>query len=469
MPAPLAQAVRRARAAPALTAFAIACAAGIVVALLQGEKWFHYDSGGYWSLSETFVRDGSFSLFNYEGDGLRGFTLPLLYWAVGTVGDAFGAMDSLTVRVFNAALFALIGAILAPRLAAVTWPERSWNVSRRLVLCGLLLLFWGGYLSFPLSDFPAFALALLALLTVARSDSWPSLLLAGLCAGLAINFRPAYAFLAPALIVLLGWSWIERRGDGRLLTRRHALAFAALAAGGALVALPQAVVQERQFGQFSPMPGSSTLSSSQYRLGIELQRYETYLGGGMEYVDPHTGELVEELDRRGLSVSSYLDVLVSNPVTIAGLVLRHTVNGFDQRYTTPYVETLESEQSGFKSTWHLLLRVAGFLLLFLAILRVVWPAGRRSLGPARWRYIVALLLVVAVSAIPAAMDTRYVLPAYVVCWLLAAAPGWREALREAHARPPRRAALGLALAAAALYAVVVWTIVSGATDNLRLA
>lgn len=465
----LAGAARAAREAPALTAFLIAACAALLLAVAQGEKFFYYDSGEYWNLSLTFAENGHFSLFDFENNGLRGYSLPLLYWALRNTAEVVTDSQWHVVWAFNAVAFALIGAVLAPKLASIAWPEASWTVSRRLALTALILVFWGGYLSFPLSDFPALAAALLALIAVSRIDSPAWLLVAGLAAGLALNMRPAYLLLAPLLVGLLAWGWLERRGAGASYGRM-ALCFATLFAGLATVAVPQSISQHERFGDYSPVPGSSGLTGFQYAVGLRLQAYGTYVSGlpQMEYLDPHTEEIVAGLENGSVGgTGGYLGIVADHPLTMAGVFLRHVVNGLDQRYTTPYVEVLEADRGGVASAWHLALRIAGFLLVFLALLRAVLPAGRRSLGPARWRYPLALLAVSA-SAIPSAVETRFLLPAFVLSALIVLAPGWRSALSALRGAPSRRRTVGLVLGAGIVYTAIVWAIVSAATDNLRL-
>jgi len=74
---------------PAAVAFGGAFLTFLVAALLVGQKPFYYDSGTYWALSETFVRDGHFSLLNFENTGLRGYALPLVYFLVRTIAELF--------------------------------------------------------------------------------------------------------------------------------------------------------------------------------------------------------------------------------------------------------------------------------------------------------------------------------------------------------------------------------------------
>jgi hypothetical protein len=466
----LAAALRAARDSPALTAFVIGTLAAFLVALDGGTKPFYFDSGGYWSLSESFTGSGHFSFYDFQ-DPLRGYSWPLILWALRNVSEVFISNQSLMVRGFNAVLFALVGTVLAPRLATIAWPQVSWNITRRLALTAVLLVYWSGYLSFPLSDFPALAAALLALVAISRSDSPLWLLVAGFAGALALNIRPAYVLLPPLLAILLIWSWIEGRRTQPISVGRRVLCVVALLAGLAIVSAPQSLSQHHRYGDFDPIPGSTDLKRIQYTIGLKLQRYETYLNEKphMEYVDDHNDEVVASLETGSVeSTGEYLGLVVDYPVTMAGVFLRHVVNGFDQRYTTPFVETIESDRSGPNAAWHLLLRIGGFLMVFLALLRVVWPAGRRSLGPGRWRYPAALV-VFACSSIPSAIETRFLLPGFLLAAMLVVAPGWRKAFDETWASPARNRTVALVLSAGVAYAVVVWAIVSAATDSLRIA
>jgi hypothetical protein len=69
---------------------------------------------------------------------------------------------SFSVALFNAVTFAAIGSMLVPRLV-----DQRWELCRRSALTGLLLIFWLDYLNCPLSDSPALAMALTALITIA--------------------------------------------------------------------------------------------------------------------------------------------------------------------------------------------------------------------------------------------------------------------------------------------------------------
>lgn len=460
-------ALRQLPSHPTTVAVAVVFVLSLAIGLIQGDHPFYYDSGEYWRLSGTFTESGHFSLFDFDA-GIRGYALPLTYLVFQEASGVLTDDDGLVVLLFNSVLFALIGAVLAPALARLAWPQLEWSAARRILLGVLLLVFWSGYLNYPLSDFFALAAAMLAIVAAAsgRSPGW--MLSAGLAAGLALNARPSYLLLTPLLIALVLWDWREQHRAGKPEARRRLLCICLFLLGLAAVSVPQSLIQNRASDGLSPIPGGSGLASFQYTAGLELQRYETYVGAEeglvtpqMRYRDPHTADLLAGLEEERVSgTAEYLELTLTHPVTMAGVFLRHVVNGLDQRYTTPYVKQLEPPERR-------LLRLAGFLIVFLALLRLCWPAARRSLGPARWRYPLVLLLA-ATTSIASAIETRFMLPVFVLALILLLAPGWPNPLATAETGPRRYRALAVISATALVYLLIVWTIASQATDNLRL-
>ncbi|HEY4810622.1 MAG TPA: hypothetical protein VIH71_06135, partial [Solirubrobacteraceae bacterium] len=98
----------------------------LAIALLQGAKPFYYDSLNYWMLGKSFTLHGKFSLLNFS-DPLRGYLLPLIDHGLQGVAAAFRWRASTAAKIFNAFALALIGAVLAPRLAEMSWPEQRWS------------------------------------------------------------------------------------------------------------------------------------------------------------------------------------------------------------------------------------------------------------------------------------------------------------------------------------------------------
>ena len=453
----------RPRLRTSLEAFLLAFALTSTVALLHSPKDFYYDSGGYWGLGQTFTSAGHFSLLNFTSP-LRGYLLPLIDHLLQQLAVGLGWSYSTAAKLFNALMFALIGAVLAPRLAETIWPAIRWGLGRRLSLTALLLIFWGGYLDFPLSDFPALAAALLALIAIARTDSPGWMFVAGLASAAAIEMRPSYLVLAPLLVVLVAWRWLEQRHEPVLWSRRWLCAVLAIV-GFVLIALPQSLTSHRHFATWSFVPGAKAhLTSLQFTEGMRLQRYETYIGEAhpprMLYEDPSGIRLLDS--QRGQKIETtgeYLSIIVSHPITMAGVFMRHIINGFDQRYSTPYVSHLDTGSQ----RW---LRIAGFLLTFLALVRVLWTPARRRLGACRWRFAVALGLC-CVTSIPSAVEPRYFLPGYLLGYVLVLLPGWPNPIaRGVDGARRYRSVAGLAISLGVFLAVVIY-ITSQASGDLR--
>ena len=180
----------------------------------------------------------------------------------------------------------------------------------------------------------------------------------------------------------------------------------------------------------------------------------------MPYGDPHTAGILNELGDEGVqSTKEYIEIIARHPLTMAGVFLRHAVNGLDERYSTPYIEHL---QSGVNRIW----RFIGFLIVFLALLRVIWPAGRRAMGPAHWRYPATLLLASATS-IASAVEARFLLPVFVLCLMIVLTPRWMNPLSEGSGIRRYRSLAVMAVAAVVFFAIVL-SIVSAATHNLYL-
>jgi hypothetical protein len=445
-----------------LVTFAVASLCTLAIALLQGAKTFYYDSGNYWTLGETFVEHGHFSLLNYES-ALRGYLLPLIDHGLRGLAAAVKWRSSSSAKLLNVLVFSAIGAVLTPRLAELTWPRQHWGLWRRLALMALLLVFWNGYLAYPLSDIPALAMVLLAILATSRPYAPASMLLAGVASAAAIDMRPSYVPLAVVVLALIVWGWVSQRDGQTHGTARRTLCMGMLLAGFAVVSLPQSLATHRHFDTWSFIPGTvAHLENIQLTEGLSLQLYGTYVGADhgpqMDYVYGAGLTLLEEQSEPTVKgTGQYFELMLEHPLTIGTALGLHLINGLDSRYSTPYPEHAEPD---------LLLRLFGFLLVFLALLRVLWPTARRSLGSARWRYPLALL-VCCLTSLPSAVETRYLLPVDILCYLLVLAPGWPSPIPAQKTGPRRYLALGGIVIAYAAFMAVVWHVTSGASNSLQ--
>jgi hypothetical protein len=348
----------------------------------------------------------------------------------------------------------------------MAWPESRWGVGRRVALTVLLVFFWSGYIDFPLSDFPALAMVLLALVSIDRPESRARMLLAGAACGAAIDMRPSYLLLVPLLLILVASPWfLGRRSQSRIFPSRRILCLGLLVGGFIVTSLPQSLATHRHFAKWSFVPGAAAhLTDFQLSEGLHLQRYETYVGPGhgpqMLYVDEAGTHLIEQQKGHVITGSGqYLGLIASHPATILALFARHIINGVDQRYTTPYIDHLDNGS-------HRWLRLANLLIIFLGLLRLLWPAARRQLGSARWRYPVALALC-CLSSIPSAVETRYMLPIYLLSYVLVLAGGWPNPIRATESGIRRLQTVAMILAGYVVFTGVAWYVASSASKHLQ--
>lgn len=435
-----------------------------MVGLLQGTRTFYADAAGYWELALTFVSNGHFSLLNFDSPA-RGYSVPLVCYGLRELATATLDGQSAVVTAFNSVIFALIGAVLAPRLAEVIWPEQRWGVLRRVALSTLLLVFWSGDLSYPMSDFPGLAIGLLALVAISRPDRLGWMFTAGAAAGAAINARPAYLPLIPMSVAVVALTWFGQRGNTHASPTHRALCLSLLLVGFVLVSLPQSLSAHRYYNTWTPIPGSKTavgteesVASAVLTSGMLAQRWDSYerpigVYNAIAYPDEAGTRLLDQQPEHKIKDSTqYLGLIFDHPTIMLPLLARHVINGLDARYSTIYVENAAGGG-------HIWLRVGGFLLVFLALVRLLWPAARRRLGAIRWRYPLALALC-CVTSITSAIETRYMLPLYLLSYMLVLTPGWPRPLGPAGAGWRRFRTLGVLIFAGLVFAVIVWHVVS---------
>lgn len=434
----------------------LAVFAGVLIfsLLIQGDRPFYYDAAGYWGLADTFKNSsGHFSLLNFDSD-LRGYALPLVLHFMKGLNTHVGANLSpgALVKVLNSAIATAIGMILIPEFAKLAFPRQRWPLLLRVGVTVLFVLIWGGHIAYPLTDVPALASALAALVLAGRAPRWWGGLGAGAFAALAVEMRPAYVLLLPIGALLVAFN------SGGV--RRAILPLVLLAAGFAVVALPQSLSSHKYHDTWSFVPGTAfDLGNKQLAGGTMLQRYDTIVSprqaGALFYYYPAGNRLMEKRGGVVRGNGDYIKLVLSHPYLYGSLYVRHVVNGFDQRYWDPYAP---ARANGLDA---IVQRVAGLALLFLALLRLAWPEARRRLGKIRWRWPVALAVTCATS-LTAATETRFFLPIWVIAVSLVVGSSWPDPRRVP--RPGRT--MAVLAGAAALWILLVVLIATDTTNNL---
>ncbi|MFD1470095.1 hypothetical protein ACFQ48_17840 [Hymenobacter caeli] len=420
---------------------------GLVLALYaaylpwSGADQLPFDAGEYWGLAATFFKPGlRFSLLHYAAP-LRGYLGPLLLVPGRVLCYATGWPAVAGAQVLGVLWATLLFGVAGPAAwAAAT--GRALRGGAWLLSVALGFVFWRGYFSYSLQDAPALALLLLALAALAR-PGWRWAALGGLLLAATLNLRPIYLASVPGT---LGWLWWRGRGAGRGPTAGR---WVALAAGAALVLLPQAAINYTHFGQATPLVlatdgGRLPLYLKKLNWGMTYQRYESSIDpahwGSAIFADPAGMRLMQAAPNGVFnSYREYAWFAVRHPLAVGACCARHLFNGLDVWYPTPYPYRLHPLGLGAA-------QLLNYAVLALGLAQLLRRSRRAAPGPGAGWALLALGLPVAL-VIPTLMECRYLLPLHLLL-LTAAADGFRP--RRWWALPWRRQALALALLAALL-------------------
>ena len=416
-----------------------------------GPGQFRFDAAEYWELSLKFTPPGGFSLLAFD-EPLRGYLGPLLVLPARLLCHVTGWSMLTGARVLGAGWAALLFGVAIPELW-VRATGRALSGGRWLALLALGFIFWRDYFNFTLSDMPALTLLLLGLAALARRG-WVWAGVAGVLLAASVNIRPIYMACLPGVLWLLA-------GGGKCLTRPQiAKSMVAVAAGAALVLLPQLLINQRHFGQASPLvlaqrPGNEPLYLRQLAWGTAFQRYETSLVPGIPrslvYADS-VGQraLAAQPNGRFRSYSGFGRFLARYPFNSVARYARHLFNGLDIRYPTPYPTRLRPPGQA-----PLRLLNYGLLGLSLWLAWVRWKKTRKpnltviNGGTQPYAVLLALLLPCLLT-LPTLMECRFLLPLHLLL-LTGVSATWQPLVAWRNLGGPVRRLAVLALAAGWLW------------------
>ena len=399
---------------------------------------FRFDAAEYWELSLKFTPPTGFSLLAYD-DALRGYLGPLLVLPARLLAHFTGWPMLRCAQVLGAGWAALLFGVAVPQLWAQV-VQRPLPGGRWLALLALTFVFWRDYFNFTLSDMPALTLLLLGLAALGR-PGWAWAGLAGLLLAGAVNIRPIYMASVPACL------WLWRLRPRAVPGGRAPLA---LAAGLALVLLPQLAINLRHFRQPTPLvltgrPGSPSLYLRQLSWGTAFQRYETSLipevPRSLLYADSAGQRALAGLPgRRFAGYGQYLRLGAQQPAATAGRLLRHLFNGLDVWFPTPYPTRLHPPGQAT-------LRLLNYSLLGLGLWLAVTALRLRSrleTFSGRRAAVVLALALPCLLALPTLVETRFMLPLHLLV-LTGVAGGWRPGIWWRQLGPPARRVAVVAL------------------------
>lgn len=391
--------------------FALAFMCLLALQYLVDYREFRADAGLYWDLA---------SIENLRSfpKTFRGYVFPLMLLPARMVGAWIGGSGLDGFRLWSSLLVAytLTGPVSDLFIGLL---DGYSSMLRRLMLPGLVVLFFPGLVLHPLTDLPAFvllALGLTALWRGLRRAEMHCVFLAGVSLAAAYNVRTIYIVSLLLAFALVAFARIEG-----LDARRRILAFVTMGIGIFVVFIPQWRINVETHGKSTPMVQATSVSGkplmpAQLQWGITLQRYETIIlpdgsAGAMYFLDEN-GELIFShagLDASPIaSLSAYALLVSKEPISFLAIYGRHLVNGLDLRDGRVY---------GTEGPLlRMVLSVLGFMAAIVAAL--VWLEKRPNIPTLYWS--LAVLLAPVLAILPGAVETRFFLPLHMVLFALLA-------------------------------------------------
>jgi hypothetical protein len=387
--------------------------------------YFCCDAEHYWNLGSSYFKSGSFSLYDFEAT-FRGYSLPLILGFIRYVAKAVHIEEFRLFHMVNAVITAVFLVYVIPNLARRVFTV-DITVIATLLIVVLFLLFWGGYLIYPLSDTWSFFLVAAAALASIRALESEALhrqlvlgLVAGLAVGLCLNVRPIYAVSLPVFIVAI----LLARG---ITPTVKVLVLVSFVCGTIAALMPQSLLNAVQIGTANPLSHSGTLYILQIFMGVAVQRHECAyfmdtsgvsllaLNGIKVLTASPEGAFYFDISIENRSILEYVKIVLTNPIDFMALYLRHIFNGIivfrDNIYACNY-----RLYDSFLSLMSLL--VAGIAIgLICVAFKVVWST--------RYKFFVLATVVPLLVIIPTSIEGRFFFPAQMWFYMLIAFVGLR--------------------------------------------
>jgi hypothetical protein len=410
--------------------------------------FFFGDSKNYWELGPTFVKDGVFSFSNLESVfSFRGYFMPLIVFISQKLGEILRREFVLIYVLLMAFLYILFFVFIVPKI--IRWltgtDARPYHL---LIVFALIGFFWLGWFTWLLSDLLAvcaFLAGLVLMLEGIARWKWYSLIVGGICMGIAINCRPSYELgLAASFGLIIYFLYKERATSNTslgLLSRKFLGMTSLYLLGLVLVSLPQAEINWRQFQTVSLFPFASSNPNSsgleahgtffEYSLAYGRLRtqgwpypYPNRIGMSVLYryfgIDPTSlgdyqaaGAMLHQ--HGGMNVPLYLNLVRKYPLEFTVDFFLKTFTGLNNQSFEPY-----------PVNWHAgplvaLFTFFNYFVLFLVILifyhRLSDLANNRQGNPLISLWYLTLALP-ALAYVPLFIEWRFFLPIYLSMYFL---------------------------------------------------
>ena len=365
-----------------------------LVSLILHTGEYLYDAKWYWTIADPVFSGGHFDLMNFP-ESFRGCLYPLMicFFKHMIPGHKGWLLISafMTTIMFGCLLPSLFGIVVDNIRSSLKILVSQW----------LFFFFWGDFLQYPMSDFAAPFFLLLAIWLINsiqfekdnNSDlkKLKQILVrfflitsSGACLYISYNIRATYLYAD--ILVVLFFCFKQRRNKLNVI---YALVIVLL--GAFIISIPQCIVNSNYIGKYSPKVYTeqytgygTSLQARQVFWGLELQRYETYIGdledyssAGVYFNDMTGMELIhrENLERDSFEIKWFFILFFKYPLDMIGIYTRHLVNLMTPSWNQLYIDNLFNNKNVLVVVSMIIWFIAG-IAFYMNVQEKTIPKGR---------------------------------------------------------------------------------------------
>ena len=379
----------------------------LVCILMFGlEKGLWGDAADYWNRGTRLWQDGSFSLMNI--DGFRGYVYPLYCGICNLLGGGI-----IGFRIINSLLMSLYFALILPLMHK----RKNEMDVKAFIFCivhfMVFSVFFYGAIIYVLSDLFAIILCTMSICLLNKCDEENNItrqvvyaVLFGFFLYMSYNVRTIYLFASIYLLLLFIIRQI-RKSNGIFFKISSTLG---VTAGGVIASFPQIYMNYNMLGIISGKVPTQGLMLKQLGWGLRLQRYDTYISmseshpsAQMNFIEPVGTALLNNLGIGGFeSWSEFFSFLFHYPFEVAGIYVRHLINGLLPCWPNLYVTDLDSNK--------LFLAIGAYVIIFLFL----FACFNNSINNFKIISNYIGLLIPVLFIIPGAIEGRFFIAVYIM-------------------------------------------------------
>ncbi len=396
---------------------------GIICSIILNIDSYHYDSCYYTSIGDSVFSNG-FNLLLYP-ETYRGCMLPLIISLMKTVfGEIWGW------RILSSLMVSVMMGMLLPYIMNYI-VESIKDIISIILTHILLLVFWGDFLQYPLSDMPAtfflvgsvyYVKKIIELINIEKGKHYIKLVayssFAAVFGYMAYNCRVTYMYgVIGAIFVLLFFIFRSRRFNV------FAVFLLSFMVGFVLITIPQSIINKQYVGMYSPRVYTeqyndydSSLQTTQLLWGLQYSRYETYIGnqelyndGGVYFKDLVGNEILikESIEPESFKMVDIFKIFIKYPFETIGIYIRHFISLATPVWNQIYITNLFINKN--------ILVIVSLLLWFIFAINIFAKTDAREL-----KYTDSILkfsiCIPALLQLFGAPELRFFFPIYIILY-----------------------------------------------------